>query len=90
MLILLFKQIYINLDDYNDADYVNFDMAEEAQWNESEGFENSLCTDPPPPLPRFPQENSEKGRLWFTVANRDFPEIVKNYLIGYYSWITTS
>ena len=32
---LLFKQIYINLDEYNDADYVNFDMAEEAQWNES-------------------------------------------------------
>ena len=31
MLILLFKQIYINLDEYNDADYVNFDMAEEAQ-----------------------------------------------------------
>ena len=53
MLILLFKQIYINLDEYNDADYVNFDMAEEAQWNESEGFEDSLCTDPPlpPPLP---------------------------------------
>ena len=94
MLILLFKQIYINLDEYNDADYVNFDMAEEAQWNESEGFENSLCTDPPFPPPS-PQEKSEKGRLWFTVANRvcsprDFPEIVKNYLIGYYSWITTS
>ena len=53
MLILLFKQIYINLDEYNDADYVNFDIAQEAQWNESEGFENSLCTDhrpiPPPP-----------------------------------------
>ena len=31
LLILLFKQIYINLDEYNDADYVNFDMAEEAQ-----------------------------------------------------------
>ena len=31
----MFQQIYINLDAYNDADYVNFDMAEGAQWNES-------------------------------------------------------
>ena len=56
---MLFKQIYINLDEYNDADYVNFDMAEEAQWNESEGFEDSLCTDPPPPPPY--RKNQRRG-----------------------------
>ena len=35
MLILLLKQTCIDLDEYNDADYVNFDMAEGAQWNKS-------------------------------------------------------
>ena len=43
---MLFKQIYINLDEYNDADYVNFDMAEEAQWNESRrlwGYQEDTC-----------------------------------------------
>ena len=87
---MLFKQTYINLDEYNDADYVNFDMAEEAQWNESRRLWGYPVYRPPSPQEK--SENQYLGHHSKTTYRKIvygghvfFPECVENDLIGCYS-----